>query len=87
MNAALMASLIFAVSCATSDTRFGSNDPIGDYKNSKADGAAYAAEAMHLRSPQKIRPANDFEFFYKHCLLNDDRTYYSKTSYWCSEAY
>lgn len=53
--------------------------------NSKADAAAYSTDAIFLGKDQKVRPANDFQFYFKNCTQSDERSYYSKTSYWCND--
>lgn len=88
--------LIFAVAaialfsaCSTmkkedGEVRLGSEDPIGDFSNSTADGAAFAAEGFTFRKEQKARRKNDFIFYYKSCAIDDDGSYYSKTAYLCT---
>jgi hypothetical protein len=72
--------------CASSkDTRFGLEDD-SVWEKSQASGDAYGADAMTFRKTMKIRPKNDFRFYYKNCELTDHESFYSKTSYWCSEA-
>lgn len=71
--------------CASPDTRMGSEDFIGSYEESTAHGAAYTSDMMTFSKEQKVRPKNDSQFYFKSCELNGDQTFYSKTSYWCSE--
>jgi hypothetical protein len=47
--------------------------------------AAYAGDAMYFSKDQPHRPdPKPWEFYYKHCAMNGDETYYSATSYDCS---
>ncbi len=58
-----------------------------DYsEGSQAVGAAYRADAMHIRRAMPSRPADwkPLDFFFKHCTEIGERTHYSKTSYECS---
>ena len=53
-----------------------------------ARGEAYAAEGMHFRKPvPDRREFKPWEFYYKHCALNGEESFYSKTSYDCSGPY
>ena len=71
--------------CATeSDTRMGT-EPENAYANSNADPYSYGADGFTFNKKQKRRAANDFMFYFKHCAQNDDRAYYSRTSYWCTD--
>lgn len=73
-------------SCANPQrTRLGTHDPDVDYADSLAHPAAYGADGMAFRKEQLIRPANDFEFYFKNCELGGPTGYYSKTSYWCTD--
>lgn len=60
--------------------------PLGD-ENSQAEGAAYTADGMHFRKPMPYRPDQQFEFYYKHCHPNSERSYVSKTSYSCTDPF
>ena len=73
--------------CSSKDTRFGSEPDDSASDSSTADAASWGAGSMMLRKNQKIRPMNDFQFYFKHCSQNDDRSFYSKTSYWCNEPF
>lgn len=56
--------------------------PYGD-ENSQAAAAAFSAD-MSVRKDMPYRPdAKKWEFYYKHCAMNGDEIYYSKTSYDC----
>jgi hypothetical protein len=71
--------------CATDSTRFGleSDD---HYDANQGDSAAFGAvDGFTFRKTQNIRPMNDFHFYFKHCSMSDDRSYYSKTAYWCTD--
>ena len=86
-----MAGLVFLVasffiqSCSsTSGTRLGTEP---DYSNveTNVNPAAYAADGFTFNKVQKRRVPNDFQFFFKHCGLIDNRSYYSKTTYGCTD--
>lgn len=69
--------------CATDDgTRLG-NEP--DVVLTNADPSAYGADGFTFNKKEHIRGPNDFMFYYKRCTLTGDRSYYSKTDYWCNE--
>src|SRR5262249_8311360 len=60
--------------------------PYGD-DNSKAPGDAWTGSGMFPRKGMVHHgrePANDWDFYYKHCSMNGDENYYSKTSYDCT---
>jgi hypothetical protein len=74
-----------SISCASkTKTSFGSESETA-YEKSQASGHAFALDGFTFRKPMIVRPANDFQFFFKHCSLSDERGYYSKTAYWCTE--
>ena len=80
----LLVALLFTAGCASTDgdTRR-STEP--EYE-SDAHAAAYATDSMFLGKDQKVRPANDFQFYFKNCTQTDRaRSYWSKTSYWCND--
>lgn len=79
--------LVLASGCAAPTARLGSEDPERDYARSQAEAAAFAADGFTFRKEQKIRPKNDFDFYFKRCLRSDDQTFYSKTSYWCEDPF
>jgi hypothetical protein len=61
----------------------------GDYDydaNSTAEGSAYAAEGFTFKKKEPM-PADTrrMRFYYKKCELSGDESYYSLTSYDCSE--
>lgn len=71
--------------CAsTSDTRMGT-EPEGVYDASTADAAAFGVDHFNYNKRQKVRPPNDFQFYFKNCVQNEQRSYYSRTSYWCQD--
>jgi hypothetical protein len=80
----LVASIFITAGCSTPDTRR-STEPDPDSYDSNAHPAAYGMESAFLGKTQKVRPANDFQFYYKNCTQTDNRSYYSKTSYWCND--
>lgn len=63
--------------------------PYSDY-DSAAEGAAWTGSHMFPRKqmPQHERnPANEYDFYFKHCSSNGNQSYFSKTSYDCSGPY
>jgi hypothetical protein len=69
-----------------------SNDPFympESDTNSQAPGEAFTAEGMNFKKPIPHRPDwKPWEFYYKHCSeTDDDKPYYSKTSYSCTAPY
>lgn len=52
-----------------------------------AHPAAYGLnDAYTVNAPQKIRPANDFKFYFKDCEATDpkaEQAFFSKTAYSC----
>lgn len=81
--ASLCLSLLSA--CATDDgTRLGSEPPY-PYETSNADPASYGADGFSFNKRMKVRDPNEFMFYYKRCTLTGDRSYYSKTEYFCTE--
>lgn len=75
-----------SIGCASTsaEMRLGIEDE-SIWESSRADGAAYVSDAMSFRKPMKVRPKNNYRFYFKECSLNDEGTFYSKTSYWCTE--
>ncbi len=54
--------------------------------NSKAHGAAYRADAMHTRRPMPSHSDwKPLPFYFKHCTEIGEASFYSKTSYICTE--
>lgn len=52
---------------------------------SRAPGAAFAGAAMFTRKPMPDRrDIPEYEFYYKHCSMSGEETYFSKTSYDCT---
>jgi hypothetical protein len=77
------------VGCATTDdnTQMGT-ESTDWYDKSGADPAAFGImDAFTFNKKQKRREANDFKFYYKRCALDGTRSYYSKTSYWCTDPF
>jgi hypothetical protein len=80
--AAAMSS-VFLNACATDDgTRLGI-EPAYPYATSNADPASYGADGFTFN--KKIRGPNEFMFYYKRCSLTGDRSYYSRTDYFCTD--
>lgn len=71
--------------CSSSTTRRSTSPDDVTYETSNADAAAYGVDYMFTGKEQQIRPANDFQFFFKKCTQGDKRAHYSKTSYWCDD--
>lgn len=82
----LIFSLIL-VGCASSSDSDGYMLPELD-EGSQAHPYTYNSDGMTFR---KIMPDRrewkPWEFYYKHCSVNGNETYYSKTSYDCSGPY
>lgn len=56
--------------------------------NSTAPGQAYVADSMHFRKPMPDRRVyRNWSFYFKHCAVNGQDAYYSKTAYDCTEPY
>jgi hypothetical protein len=74
--------------CASSSDMRTSTEPEGPREKSRAHPAAYGvADTFTFGKPQKIRPANDFKFYFKECEPTDpqnDRAFFSKTAYSCT---
>ncbi|MES2963789.1 MAG: hypothetical protein V4760_07840 [Bdellovibrionota bacterium] len=71
--------------CSSPDSRRSTEPDESAYESSQASAAAYGMESAFLGKSQKVRPANDFQFYYKNCSQTDSRAHYSKTSYWCND--
>jgi hypothetical protein len=76
--------------CSSIDDMRTSTVPENVGKNARAHPAAYGiTDSFNFGKPQKVRPANDFLFYFKECESSDpegDRAYFSKTAYSCSGA-
>lgn len=78
------------VGCASSETnsRRTSTEPAFNYEASRADAAAFGSiDGFTFGKSQEIRPANNYEFYYKECGLtapDETRAFFSKTEYACS---
>lgn len=79
---------ILLINCSSTDEMRMSTVPENVGKNARAHPAAYGVtDAFNFGKPQKVRPANDFLFYFKDCDSTDpegDRAYFSKTAYTCS---
>lgn len=75
------------LACGSTDLRL-STEPVNAGKNARAHSAAYGiVDTFTFGKPQKIRPANDFMFYFKECEMTDpanDRAFFSKTAYSCT---
>lgn len=80
--AAATQTLSACASTSDSEYRMGTEP---DTPLSKADPAAYGADGFTFNKLQKRREPNAFMFYFKQCTLEDARSYYSKTSYWCND--
>ena len=61
--------------------------PYGD-ENVLVDASAYAADGMTFRKDMPYRPnPKPWEFYFKHCAVNGNEVFYSKTFYDCSGPY
>lgn len=76
--------------CASEQPKYVSGDytlmPYSD-DNSTAPGDAFAGSSMFPRKQMYKHgrtPANDWEFYFKHCSTNGGESFYSKTAYDCS---
>lgn len=76
-------------SCASTDSEYQMGTESTDwYDQSNADPAAFGImDAFTFNKKQKRREANDFKFYYKRCALDGNRSFYSKTSYWCTDPF
>lgn len=76
------------IGCASRDEWRTSLEPADAGKNARAHPAAYGiSDGFTFGKPHRVRPANDFQFYYKECGLTDpigDRAYFSKTAYACT---
>ena len=75
--------LLGMTGCSTPTERFGTD--VDTSETSTASGDAYVTDAMSLRKWEPIRPKNDDVFYYKTCSQVDQKSFYSMTSYECSE--
>lgn len=87
-----IAATVFLFGCASSDTpvKYSKGGsfymPYSD-DNSQAPGDAWTGAGMYPRKqmPKHDRePANEYDFYFKHCAMNGNASYFSKTSYDCS---
>lgn len=67
--------------CTSKPRRLGSDPQL----ENRAPGAAYTANSMAFSKEQPERAPNNYDFFYKHCQVDGEKVFYSKTSYDCSE--
>ena len=86
----VFAGVLLLASCASHSTTRTSTERYDLYQNSKANAAAFGViDSFTFGSPQEIRPANDYEFYFKECELtspNNSNAFFSKTAYSCSDA-
>lgn len=76
---------IFSHGCASDDGTVLGSEPPYPYATSNADPASYGADGFTFNKTRPRRSANDFMFYYKRCTLTGERSYYSRTDYWCNE--
>jgi hypothetical protein len=82
MRALAVIIFCFLAGCASSSTSW--RMPVND-EGSRARPEAYGADGYTFSKDQPHRAdPKPFEFYYKHCAINGDETYYSATSYDCS---
>lgn len=84
MSLIFMASLLLCA-CASPTTRMGTDPEVPD--DLKVDGAAYGSDHFTFAKRMKIRPANDFIFYFKHCNLvsrRDPNAFYMQAEYGCT---
>lgn len=76
-------------SCASTDDEYRMGTESTDwYEQSNADPAAFGiVDGFTFNKKQKRRQENDFKFYYKRCALDGGRTFYSRTSYWCTDPF
>lgn len=74
---------IVLISCSSTKKKSGDYDYD---QNSQARGAAYAAEPMNISKDEPDHPEiKPWQFYYKRCDMTGDPSYYSKTSYECTD--
>ena len=79
----LLSWLSLALGCASEPKTIGLEDY--DFPESTAHGAAYRADAMHIRRPMPSHADwKPLQFYYKTCTEIGEQTFYSKTSYECT---
>ncbi|MBL7687980.1 MAG: hypothetical protein JNJ49_08085 [Bdellovibrionaceae bacterium] len=82
--------VLLLASCASHSTTRTSTERYDLYQNSKANAAAFGViDSFTFGSPQEVRPANDYEFYFKECELtspSNSKAFFSKTAYSCSDA-
>jgi hypothetical protein len=71
--------------CAAHPTYRMGNESEKSFQDSKASPEVWSVDYFSVRKPELIRSPNDYPFYYKHCSMNDNQTFYSKTSYWCND--
>lgn len=77
------AAIVILTACATPKTRLGS-EPVVDHPGLKVHPAAYAADHFTFGKAMPIREPNDFEFYFKHCVLIGRRDFFLQTEYGCT---
>jgi hypothetical protein len=85
LKIAAISAVFVLAGCATDDgTRLGS-EPEFPYATSNAEAASYGADGFTFNKKMNVRAPNEFMFYYKRCTLTGDRSYYSRTDYYCTE--
>lgn len=87
MRAVLLTFVLLLSACASSRGGWRMPDS-ADNDAANPDPASYGADAMTFRKDMPHRPDPPaWEFYYKHCSVNGNEAYFSKTSYDCSLPY
>jgi hypothetical protein len=88
---ALLGTLV--IGCASEQPKYAKGDyflmPYSD-DASTAEGDAWAGSSMFPRKQMSKHgrgPANDWDFYFKHCSMNGNESYFSKTAYDCTGPY
>lgn len=88
LSRSLIVILVLTTGCASQDAWRTSLEPEDAQKKARAHPAAYGvSDTFTFGKPHRVRPANEFLFYYKECGLTDpqgDRAYFSKTAYACT---
>jgi hypothetical protein len=83
LNIKVLFLLSLSIGCAQSPKTIG----LEEYdQNSQAHGAAYRVDAMHIRKPMPSHADwKPLEFYFKKCTEMGEGSFYSKTSYVCTD--
>lgn len=81
----LVSGLGFGCSSANSSATIGLEEFDQD---NKAHGASFLVDSMHVRKPMPgHKDWRPLQFYYKHCSDIGEESYYSKTSYACTDPF